>query len=94
MSTDVELKMSKQVSLQTVFSGIQAIVLLGSIAGAFMLIGRRDAALDNQGERIKDLALISSDLAKAISNLSANDREFNAKMDSILMRLDKLEKTK
>lgn len=86
--------MSKQISLQTIFSGIQAFVLLGSIAGAFMLIGRRDAVLDSQGERIKDLAIISGDLAKAVGNLSANDREFNAKMDSILMRLDKLEKTK
>lgn len=92
--SSTEINVSKQITLQTLFSGIQAIVLLGSIAGAFMLIGRRDAILDTQGDRIKDLAVISGDLAKAVGNLSANDREFNAKMDSILFRLDKLEKTK
>lgn len=94
MSNNEEVKIVRQISIQTVVAAIQALILLGSVASAFVFVGRRDATLDAQGERIKDLALISGDLAKAVGNLSASGREFNAKMDSILFRLDRLEKTK
>jgi hypothetical protein len=71
---------------------VQTVVLLGSIAGVFLIIGRRDATLDNQGERIRELATITADLAKAISSLSANDREYGARLDGIARRIDQLER--
>jgi hypothetical protein len=92
MSTETETKIGKQVSIQTVFSGLQTVMLLGSIAGVFLTIGRRDATLDSQGERIRELATITSDLVKAVSTLSATDREYSARIDSIMLRIDRLER--
>jgi len=92
MSEETEVKIGKQVSLQTLLSGLQTIALFGSIAGVFLTVGRRDATLDGQGERIKELATITSDLVKAVSTLSASDREFGARIDSIQLRLDRLER--
>lgn len=92
MTQSEEVKIGKQVSLQTLLSGLQTIALFGSIAGVFLTVGRRDATLDGQGERIKELATITSDLVKAVSTLSASDREFGARMDSIQLRLDRLER--
>jgi hypothetical protein len=92
MSEVAETKFGKQVSIQTVMSGLQTVAMLGSIAVVFMTIGRRDATLDTQGERIKELATITADLVKAVSTLSASDREFGAKIDSIQARIDRLER--
>ena len=92
MSDETEVKISKQVSLQTLFSGLQTIMLLGSIAGVFLTIGRRDATLDAQGDRIRELATITSDLARTVSTLSATDREFGARIDAIQTRIDRLER--
>lgn len=92
MSNETEVKIGKQVSLQTLLSGLQTIALLGSIAGVFLTVGRRDATLDSQGERIKELAAITSDLVKLTSALSATDREYSAKIDSIQARIDRLER--
>jgi hypothetical protein len=85
-------QMTKAVSVQTVLQGVQTLVLLGSIAAVFMTVGRRDATLDAQGERLKELAAITSDLAKTVGTLSATDREFGARIDSILLRIDRLER--
>lgn len=87
-----EVKIGKQVSLQTLLSGLQTIALFGSIAGVFLTVGRRDATLDGQGERIKELATITSDLVRTVSTLSASDREFGARIDSIQARIDRLER--
>jgi len=92
MSEQTETKLGKQVGVQTVLQFIQTLVLLGSVAGVFMTIGRRDASLDNQGERIKELAAITSDLARTVSTLSATDREYSARIDSIQSRIDRLER--
>jgi hypothetical protein len=92
MSEETEVKIGKQVSLQTLFSGLQTIMLLGSIAGVFLTIGRRDATLDAQGDRIRELATITSDLARTVSTLSATDREFGARIDAIQTRIDRLER--
>lgn len=92
MTQQEEVKIGKQVSLQTLLSGLQTVALFGSIAGVFLTVGRRDATLDGQGERIKELATITSDLVKAVSTLSASDREFGARIDSIQLRLDRLER--
>lgn len=92
MSEAEETKIGKQVSLQTLLSGLQTIALLGSIAGVFLTVGRRDATLDAQGDRIKELATITSDLVRAVSTLSATDREYSARIESILSRIDRLER--
>lgn len=92
MSEETEVKIGKQVSLQTLLSGLQTIALLGSIAGVFLTVGRRDATLDSQGDRIKELAAITSDLVKLTSALSATDREYSAKIDAIQLRIDRLER--
>jgi hypothetical protein len=92
MSEQTETKLGKQVGVQTVLQFIQTLVLLGSVAGVFMTIGRRDAALDNHGERIKELAAITSDLARTVSTLSATDREYSARIDSIQNRIERLER--
>lgn len=92
MSEQTETKLGKQVGVQTVLQFIQTLVLLGSVAGVFMTIGRRDASLDNQGERIKELAAITSDLAHTVSTLSATDREYSARIDSIQNRIERLER--
>jgi hypothetical protein len=92
MSEQTETKLGKQVGVQTVLQFIQTLVLLGSVAGVFMTIGRRDASLDNQGERIKELAAITSDLARTVSTLSATDREYSARIDSIQNRIERLER--
>lgn len=92
MSNETEVKIGKQVSLQTLLSGLQTIALFGSIAGVFLTVGRRDATLDSQGDRIKELAAITSDLVKLTSALSATDREYSAKIDSIQARIDRLER--
>jgi len=94
MSEQTESTLSHKVSVQTVLQGVQTLVLLGSIAAVFMTIGRRDAMLDGHGERIKELAAITSDLAKTVGSLSATDREFGAKIESIIIRIDRLERTK
>jgi hypothetical protein len=94
MSEQTESNLSHKVSVQTVLQGVQTLVLLGSIAAVFMTIGRRDAMLDGHGERIKELAAITSDLAKTVGSLSATDREFGAKIESIIIRIDRLERTK
>lgn len=93
MSEQTDIKLGKAVSVQTVLQGIQTIVLLGSIAGVFLTVGRRDATLDTQGDRIRELATITSDLVKAVSTLSASDREYAARLDSISQRIDRLERT-
>lgn len=92
MSESTEATLGKAVSVQTVLQGVQTLVLLGSIAAVFMTIGRRDATLEGQGVRITELAAITSDLAKTIGSLSANDREFGARIDAILVRIDRLER--
>lgn len=92
MSENTEVNLGKAVSVQTVLQGVQTLVLLGSIAAVFMTIGRRDAMLEGQGVRITELAAITSDLAKTIGSLSANDREFGARIDAILARIDRLER--
>lgn len=92
MSEQTETKLGKQVGVQTVLQFIQTLVLLGSVAGVFMTIGRRDASLDNQGERIKELAAITSDLARTVSTLSATDREYSARIDAIQNRIERLER--
>jgi len=92
MSEQTDIKLGKAVSVQTVLQGIQTIVLLGSIAGVFLTVGRRDATLDTQGDRIRELATITSDLARAVSTLSANDREYAARLESINSRIDRLER--
>jgi len=92
MSESTEVNLGKAVSVQTILQGLQTVVLLGSVAGVFLTIGRRDATLDGQGERIKELATITSDLVKAVSTLSASDREFGARIDSIQLRLDRLKR--
>lgn len=93
MSEQTDIKLGKAVSVQTVLQGIQTIVLLGSIAGVFLTVGRRDATLDTQGDRIRELATITADLVKAVSTLSASDREYAARLDSISQRIDRLERT-
>jgi len=92
MSEQTEQTVTKAVSVQTVLQGVQTLVLLGSIAAVFLTIGRRDAMLDGHGERIKELAAITSDLARTVGTLSATDREFGARIDSILLRIDRLER--
>jgi hypothetical protein len=92
MTDEAKDQMTKAVSVQTILQGVQTLVLLGSIAAVFMTIGRRDATLDAQGERLKELAAITSDLAKTVGTLSATDREFGARIDSILLRIDRLER--
>jgi hypothetical protein len=92
MSEQTETTLSQKVSVQTVLQGVQTLVLLGSIAAVFMTVGRRDAMLDGHGERIKELAAITSDLARTVGTLSATDREFGARIDSILLRIDRLER--
>lgn len=92
MSEQTETNLSQKISVQTVLQGVQTLVLLGSIAAVFMTIGRRDAMLDGHGERIKELAAITSDLAKTVGSLSATDREFGAKIESIIIRIDRLER--
>jgi hypothetical protein len=94
MSEQTESNLSHKVSVQTVLQGVQTLVLLGSIAAVFLTVGRRDAMLDGHGERIKELAAITSDLAKTVGTLSATDREFGARIDSILLRIDRLERIK
>ena len=71
MSEQTEVKIGKQVSLQTLMQGVQTVVLLGSIAGAFLMVGRRDAAIDNQAERMKELAAITADLARTADSIQA-----------------------
>ena len=93
MSEQTEQTVTKAVSVQTVLQGVQTLVLLGSIAAVFLTIGRRDAMLDGHGDRIKELAAITSDLARTVGTLSATDREFGARIDSILLRIDRLERT-
>jgi hypothetical protein len=92
MSEQTESKLGKQVGVQTVLQFIQTVVLLGSIAGVFMTIGRKDQAMDNQADRLKELAAITADLARTVSTLSATDREYAAKIDSIQSRIDRLER--
>jgi len=92
MSEQTEQTVTKAVSVQTVLQGVQTIVMLGSIAAVFLTIGRRDAMLDGHGDRIKELAAITSDLARTVGTLSATDREFGARIDSILLRIDRLER--
>jgi hypothetical protein len=92
MSEQTETNLSQKISVQTVLQGVQTLVLLGSIAAVFLTIGRRDAMLDGHGDRIKELAAITSDLAKTVGTLSATDREFGARIDSILLRIDRLER--
>jgi hypothetical protein len=92
MTEMTETRLGRAVNFQTLLQGVQTVVLLGSIAGVFLIIGRRDATLDNQGERIRELATITADLAKAISSLSANDREYGARLDGIARRIDQLER--
>jgi hypothetical protein len=92
MTEMTETKLGRAVNFQTLLQAVQTFVLLGSIAGVFLIIGRRDATLDNQGERIRELATITADLAKAISSLSANDREYGARLDGIARRIDQLER--
>jgi hypothetical protein len=92
MSEQTEVKIGKQVSLQTLMQGVQTVVLLGSIAGAFLMVGRKDQAIDNQAERLKELAAITADLARTVSTLSATDREYAARIDSIQSRIDRLER--
>jgi len=92
MSEQTESTLSHKVSVQTVLQGVQTLVLLGSIAAVFLTVGRRDAMLDGHGERIKELAAITSDLARTVGTLSATDREFGARIDSILLRIDRLER--
>lgn len=94
MSEQTESTLSHKVSVQTVLQGVQTLVLLGSIAAVFMTVGRRDAMLDGHADRIKELAAITSDLAKTVGTLSATDREFGAKIESILTRIDRLERIK
>jgi len=94
MSEQTESNLSHKVSVQTVLQGVQTLVMLGSIAAVFLTVGRRDAMLDGHGERIKELAAITSDLAKTVGTLSATDREFGARIDSILLRIDRLERIK
>lgn len=94
MSEQTETTLSQKVSVQTVLQGVQTLVLLGSIAAVFLTIGRRDAMLDGHGERIKELAAITSDLARTVGTLSATDREFGARIDSIILRIDRLERIK
>ena len=92
MSDEVEQKLTKRVSAQTVMVGIQCAMLLGSIVSGSMNLGRRDAAIDAQSERIKELATITADLARTVSTLSATDREYAAKIDAIQARIDRLER--
>jgi hypothetical protein len=92
MTEMTETKLGRAVNFQTLLQAVQTFVLLGSIAGVFLIIGRRDATLDNQGERIRELATITADLAKAISSLSANDREYGARLDGIARRIEQLER--
>jgi hypothetical protein len=94
MSEETEMKLGKQVSVQTLLQFIQTIVLLGSIAGVFLTIGRKEHQLDSQGERLRELAMITSDLAKTVSTLSATDREYSARIDSIQLRIERLERTR
>lgn len=92
MTEQAKDQMTKAVSVQTVLQGVQTLVLLGSIAAVFLTVGRRDAMLDGHGDRLKELAAITSDLAKTVGTLSATDREFGARIDSILLRIDRLER--
>ena len=92
MSEQTESKLGRQVGVQTVLQFIQTVVLLGSIAGVFMTIGRKDQAMDNQADRLKELAAITADLARTVSTLSATDREYAAKIDNIQSRIDRLER--
>jgi len=88
------MKLGKQVSVQTLLQFIQTVVLLGSIAGVFLTVGRKEHQLDAQGERLRELAMITSDLAKTVSTLSATDREYSARIDSIQIRIERLERTR
>ncbi len=92
MSDEAEQKLSKRVSAQTIMVGIQSVMLLFSIVNGSINVGRREAAIDAQGERIKELATITADLARTVSTLSATDREYAAKIDSIQARIDRLER--
>lgn len=92
MSESTEQKLGKQVGMQTLLQFVQTVVLLGSIAGVFLTIGRKEHQLDSQGERLRELGTITADLAKTVSTMSANDREYAAKIDSIQLRIERLER--
>jgi hypothetical protein len=83
---------TKAFNFPAIMASIQTIALLASIASVFILVGRKDAALEMHGDKIKELGGITADLAKAVNGLYGTDREYGAKLDNIQARLDRLER--
>lgn len=78
-------------TLSVFLQSAQLIVIVIGVAGGFMMIGRRDATLDQNGVQISELRAICSDLARTVGNLSISDATQSERMQSINDRLELLE---
>ncbi|MCE9618430.1 MAG: hypothetical protein K8R92_00790 [Planctomycetes bacterium] len=79
------------IDIQLIFSGIQTLVYLGSIAGVFMVLGRKDEALKNNTKNIAELAELVKEVSHSVGSLDGNHKEHAARLDGIHHRLSRLE---
>jgi hypothetical protein len=84
----------KRSDLAVVIQSAQLLVLLVSVAGLFVLLGRKTESLDRQSDEIRALRGITADLAEASTRSLANDEHQDRRLSDLLTRIDRLENRK
>ena len=96
MTTDSILnsKEGNCLKINAVTGVLQLIVLILGVAAIFMMIGSKDAQLQEAISDIDKLQTITADLVKAQVYSSAKDGEYDRVLQDILRRVDRLEEAR
>lgn len=82
----------KKINISLVVSSLQLVVMLIGIAGLFVTIGRKDAAIENTISDMTELKAIVQDLLKAQITVVSNDATHSAILNSTQKEIQEIKR--
>jgi len=86
------MEQTKKINISLVVSSLQLVVMLIGIAGLFVTIGRKDAAIENTISDMTELKAIVQDLLKAQITVVSNDATHSAILSSTQKEIQEIKR--
>jgi len=86
------MEQTKKINISLVVSSLQLVVMLIGIAGLFITIGKKDAAIENTISDMTELKAIVQDLLKAQITVVSNDATHNAILNSTQKEIQEIKR--
>jgi len=86
------MEQTKKINISLVVSSLQLVVMLIGIAGLFVTIGKKDAAIENTISDMTELKAIIQDLLKAQITVVSNDATHNAILSSTQKEIQEIKR--